>query len=161
MSGWRSTKDGKHFRTKSKPGISSNDNTSSNTGLISYRGKLIIPGISSKNNISSNHTGTQPSSIKEERKQIRFLNRNVAALKQRHDIVQAYEEEKAKQYDLSYDEHYLGNGLDLSNKIYDTQWQIELAEQRIKDARYKRKLKKELKKHDKTSKPGVYKDDPL
>ena len=40
MSGWKSTKDGKHFRTKSKPGISS-DNS----------------------NNSSNHIGTQPSSL--------------------------------------------------------------------------------------------------
>ena len=40
MSGWRSTKDGRHFRTGHKPGISSDNN-----------------------NNSPNHSGTQPSSI--------------------------------------------------------------------------------------------------
>ena len=32
MTGWRSTKDGRHFRTKSKPGLNSNGNHSSNLG---------------------------------------------------------------------------------------------------------------------------------
>ena len=43
MSGWKSTKDGKHFKTKSKPGINSNDNNKKN------------------NNNSSTNSGTQPS----------------------------------------------------------------------------------------------------
>ena len=67
MSGWKSTKDGKHFKTKSKPGINSDTNN------------------------NSHHSGSQPSSMQTERKKIDRLKNQIKITQTAYDVVKAHE----------------------------------------------------------------------